>query len=186
MQTSSTGRAYARAWSMSTTCSAAAQNSSPELQPPHTKALTAIRRTIRSRDRGQQKPGDGRHHKAEQHFVDMPCERVEAARERASGNKDGDPQQQCQCRPRPGGEKKRPKAIAQESGRSPKPSRAASQRAHNRPALVRGSIRGPGTRRTTKPGRSGRNLTTKSQAISNAPSAKTTSPGRRIHCQRRV
>ena len=41
-------------------------------------------------------------------------------------------------------------------------------------------------RAATKRGKSGRSFTMKSQAISSAPSAKTTSPGRRIHCQNSV
>jgi hypothetical protein len=44
----------------------------------------------------------------------------------------------------------------------------------------------PGMSRATKRGKSGRSFTTKPQAISDAPSAKTTSPRSRIHCQNKV
>jgi hypothetical protein len=79
-----------------------------------------------------------------------------------------------------------PKAVGQEDRHGTMQGRAGGERVHSRPPVALGSMRGPGIRRTTKPGRSGRNLTRKSQAISSAPSAKTTSPGKRIHCQRRV
>jgi len=44
----------------------------------------------------------------------------------------------------------------------------------------------PGIQRPTDRGSSGRALIVKSQAISNAPIANTTSPGSRIHCQNKV
>jgi hypothetical protein len=58
--------------------------------------------------------------------------------------------------------------------------------AHGAPPTALGNRREPGINRSTKRGKRERSLTMKSQAISRAPSAKTTSPGKRIHCQTSV
>ena len=51
---------------------------------------------------------------------------------------------------------------------------------------VRKGYASPESSRPTKCGMSGRSFTMKSQAISKAPTANTTSPGSRIHCQNSV
>jgi hypothetical protein len=42
-------------------------------------------------DGRQHEAGDGRRHEAEQHGVDVPGERIEAARQRAAGREEDDP-----------------------------------------------------------------------------------------------
>ena len=111
--------------------------------------------------------------------------RIEPAGQRAAACEDGDPQRE---------RSRRPEAAARKNGRNPRVRKAGTERPAERSAAMlmphhpRGAPRraGPERTRSTKRGKSGRSFTMKSQAISNAPSAKTTSPGIRIHCQNSV
>ena len=65
------------------------------------------------RNGGQQKSGDGRHHEAEQHFVDVPTERIETARQGAAGGQHDNPNGQGGDRPKPGRQEERPEPLGQ-------------------------------------------------------------------------
>lgn len=139
----------------------------------------------------QQKARHRRHDKAEQHLVDVPAQGVEPARQPKTERQHGGPQAEGRGAPGRGPQEERPEALRQPRRRlagvaqgppSPHPAVSPIRRAASTaPALCGSSRKPPRTR-----GASGRTFTTKSHAISSAPSAKTMSPGSLIHCQKRV
>jgi hypothetical protein len=142
-------------------------------------------RLVQFGDRGEQEAGDRSHHEAQEHFMDMPAERIEPTWQRRPRREHDDPERERCRRPESGCEKERPKALGQEYRRPPTGD-ATDSATHCAPPITSGTALAPGMKRATKRGNSGRSLTIKSQAINKAPSAKTMSPGIRIHSQNSV
>ena len=84
------------------------------------------------RDGGQQKSGNGSHNEAKHHFVDVPTERIETARQCATGGQHADPDGQGGNRPNPGSQEERPESLRQH-GRHPRSGHAIQDGAHDAP-----------------------------------------------------
>jgi hypothetical protein len=60
----------------------------------------------------QQEPRDGRHYEAEQHFVDMPCQRIEAGRQLERSEEHGEPHGDRHDGPHPCPKEHRPEGVS--------------------------------------------------------------------------